>query len=42
MVGYPDENVRVRAMKAGAIAFLSKPVNADHLVDHLEKALKAA
>jgi FixJ family two-component response regulator len=42
LTGYPDENVRARAMKAGAVAFLSKPVNADHLVDHLEKALKAA
>src|SRR4051794_32701617 len=40
LTGYPDENVRARAMKAGAIAFLGKPVNADHLVGHLEKALK--
>jgi FixJ family two-component response regulator len=29
-------------MKAGAIDFLTKPVNADHLVGHLEKVLKAA
>jgi FixJ family two-component response regulator len=41
ITGYPDENVRVRAMKAGAIAFLSKPVNPDHLLGHLGKALKA-
>jgi FixJ family two-component response regulator len=32
----------MRAMKAGALAFLIKPINADHLVDHVEKALKAA
>ena len=41
ITGYPDENVRVRAMKSGALAFLSKPINHHHLIDHLEKALKA-
>ena len=42
ITAYPDENVRARAMKAGAIGFLTKPVNIDHLVGHIEKALKAA
>ena len=42
ITAYSDENTRARVMKAGAVAFLIKPVNADHLVDHLEKALKAA
>jgi FixJ family two-component response regulator len=42
ITGYPDENVRARAMKAGAVAFLSKPVNLDHLLGYLGKALKAA
>jgi FixJ family two-component response regulator len=42
ITAYSDENVRARAMKAGAVAFLTKPVNADHLVGHLEKALRAA
>ena len=42
LTGYPDENVRARAMKVGAIAFLSKPVNADHLLGYLDKALNAA
>ena len=42
ITGYPDEDVRARAMKAGAIAFLSKPFNADHLIGYLERALKAA
>ena len=41
ITGYPDENVRMRAMKAGAIAFLTKPPNHDHLLDYLEMALKA-
>ena len=38
ITGYPDENARVRAMKAGAIAFLSKPFNADHLISYLDKS----
>ena len=42
LTAYPDEDVRMRAMKAGALAFLSKPFNADHLIGHLVKALKAA
>src|SRR4029079_6008122 len=42
ITGYPDENVRARAMKAGAVAFLTKPVNADQLLGYLDKALKAA
>jgi len=42
ITGHPDDNARVRAVKTGAVAFLTKPVNVDHLVGHLEKALKAA
>ena len=42
ITGHPDDNARARAMKAGAVAFLSKPVNQHHLIDHLEKALKVA
>ena len=41
ITGYPDEDVRARAIKSGAIAFLSKPFNADHLIGYLDKALKA-
>ncbi len=32
LTGYPDENVRARALKSGAVAFLSKPFNQDHLL----------
>ena len=42
ITGYPDENVRIRAMKAGAVGFLSKPYNHDHLLGYLDKALKAS
>ena len=42
ITGYPDENVRIRAMKAGAIGFLSKPYNDNHLLGYLDKALKAS
>jgi FixJ family two-component response regulator len=36
----PDENVRVRAMKAGAIGFFIKPCSGDHLRACVEKALR--
>ena len=42
ITGYPNENARTRAMKAGAIGFLSKPFKFDDLLGHLDKALKAA
>ncbi len=42
ITAHSDENVRARAMKAGAVAFLSKPVNPDHLLGYLDEALKAA
>jgi FixJ family two-component response regulator len=42
MTGYPDDNVRARAMKAGAVCFLNKPLREDHFIGCIEKALKAA
>ena len=38
ITGYPDENVRARAMKAGAIGFLSKPYDYHHLRDCIDSA----
>jgi FixJ family two-component response regulator len=38
----PEEKVRARAMNAGAVGFLGKPFNLDHLLSYLEKALKHA
>jgi FixJ family two-component response regulator len=40
ITGHPDDTARTRAMNAGAVAFLSKPINHDHLVGYLDKALK--
>ena len=42
ITGYPDDIARARAMKAGAVCFLSKPYNHDHLLGYLDQALKAA
>ena len=41
LTGFPDEDVRMRAMKAGAIGFLSKPCRDEHLLGYLNKALAA-
>jgi FixJ family two-component response regulator len=35
-----DPTTRVRALEGGAHAFLVKPVHDDHLIRHLESALK--
>jgi FixJ family two-component response regulator len=41
ITAFPEERVRARVMKAGAICFISKPCDNDHLIDCLEGALKA-
>ena len=38
ITGHPDDNIRARAMKAGAIAFLHKPVAVPDLIKFIEKA----
>jgi FixJ family two-component response regulator len=42
LTGYPDDSVRARAIKAGAVDFLVKPFKPDHFVGCIDKALKAA
>ena len=42
ITGFPDDTARTRAMKAGAVCFLSKPYDADQLLGYIDKALKAA
>ncbi|MCP3389485.1 response regulator [Bradyrhizobium sp. CCGB12] len=41
ITAFPDESVRVRALKAGAICFLGKPFAASDLMQCLEQALSA-
>jgi FixJ family two-component response regulator len=41
ITAFPDENVRARAMKAGATCFLAKPFAAPTLIRCLEAALEA-
>ena len=39
VTGLPDETFRVRAMRAGAVGFLSKPFDESSLINCLESAL---
>jgi FixJ family two-component response regulator len=41
MTAYPDDKVRARAIKAGAVCFLNKPFIEDHFIGCIERALKA-
>ena len=38
--GYDDVEMTVRAMKAGAVAFLTKPLDADALLRAIEHAIE--
>lgn len=42
ITGHPEDSARARAMKAGAVGFMSKPYNVEHLIACLDKALKAS
>jgi FixJ family two-component response regulator len=39
VTGFPEEHSRGRVLKAGAIGYLSKPFNVEHLVLCLDMAL---
>jgi FixJ family two-component response regulator len=39
ITAFPDENVRARALKAGAVGFLAKPFAGSVLIDCIESAL---
>ena len=41
ITGRPDDIARARAMKAGAVAFLTKPINHNQFVGCLDEALNA-
>jgi DNA-binding response OmpR family regulator len=40
MTAFPDENMRTRAMNAGAVAYLTKPYDVEVLVQHINSALR--
>jgi len=39
VTAFPDENVRMRALDAGAVCFLTKPFDVPTLIRHLDAAL---
>jgi FixJ family two-component response regulator len=41
VTAYPDEGIRARAMRAGAVCFLAKPFAVHKLIECLEAALEA-
>jgi FixJ family two-component response regulator len=40
ITAFPDERIRVRALRAGAVGFLSKPFKGTALIQYIENALK--
>jgi FixJ family two-component response regulator len=40
ITAFPEERIRARALEAGAVGYLSKPFNEEHLIGCLDKALK--
>jgi FixJ family two-component response regulator len=40
LTAFPEENVRARAMKAGAVCFLSKPFDGPVLIECIDTALR--
>ncbi len=40
ITAFPEDRIRERAMKAGAIAFLSKPFDEPQLLECVERALQ--
>ena len=41
ITAFPEEKVRRRVLEAGAIGFLSKPFDDEHLIAHLQTALRS-
>jgi FixJ family two-component response regulator len=40
VTAFPEDRIRASAMEAGAVGFLSKPCNEEHLIGCLDSALK--
>lgn len=41
VTAFPEEGVRARALGAGAVGFLGKPFDDEHLIECLDKALNS-
>jgi len=39
VTAFPEERTRARALQAGAVGFLRKPLDEEHLIDCLDQAL---
>jgi FixJ family two-component response regulator len=39
VTAFPEDRIRASAMEAGAVGFLSKPCNEEHLIGCLDDAL---
>jgi len=42
ITAFPEERIRERAMKGGAVCFLSKPFDGAQLLECVERTLKSA
>ena len=40
VTAFPEERTRARALQAGAVGFLRKPLDEEHLIDCLDQALQ--
>jgi FixJ family two-component response regulator len=40
ITSFSEEGIRTQALKAGAVCFLTKPVDIPTLIEHLDEALK--
>jgi len=40
MTAFPDEKIKEKVLQSGAVAFLTKPFDAEILIKHVETALK--
>lgn len=39
ITAFPEESIRARALRAGAVCFLTKPIDAPTLIDHIHSAV---
>ena len=42
ITAFPEESTRARALRAGALCFLSKPVDGPTLIEHIRVAVRSS